>query len=422
MKRFFLCLVWALSVLGLSAQSLDKAKENFKANKLAEAKTEIDKVVADPKLQKNGEAWFYKSKIYTAIANNEQLKATVPDALTQSFEALKKALADDKTLLLMMQEQYKPMTDIYQAYFQAGAANYNAGKYPEALANFQGAIIALAFMSEKGWVKQGIDSTATLYSGISAEKANNRDQALVYYKQIADSGITKIGGNDMVEIYKWVADYYSQKKDIPNTQKYLALGQKSYPTDLFWADTELELARKSGNKDSLFAKYEDVTKKFPTNHLFWYNYGLEMYQYASDTSKGKRPANSDELTAKAQQSLAKSLEIKPDYPQAALVLGQISYNSGVDLQSQAKAIKGTKPEDVKKRTELRAQMVKKFDDALPYFEKVEQELGSKGKLKMDEKTVLKDTYDLMITIYEQKNVKDKATAYTNKFNNVDKDH
>ncbi|HMH35125.1 MAG TPA: hypothetical protein VK543_18945, partial [Puia sp.] len=330
MKRFLLSLAWALLVLGLSAQSLDKAKENFKANKLADAKTEIDKVVADPKLQKNGEAWYYKSKIYTAIANNEQLKATVPDALSQSFDALKKALADDKTLLLMMQEQYKPMTDIYQAYFQAGAANYNAGKYPEALTNFQGAISALAFMSEKGWVKQGIDSTATLYSGISAEKGNNRDQALVYYKQIADSGITKIGGNDMVEIYKWVADYYSQKKDIPNTQKYLALGQKSYPNDLFWPDTELELARKSGNKDSLFAKYEDVTKKFPTNHLFWYNYGLEMYQYASDTSKGKRPANSDELTAKAQQSLTKSLEIKPDYPQAALVLGQISYNSGVD--------------------------------------------------------------------------------------------
>jgi len=422
MKRFLLSLAWALLVLGLSAQSLDKAKENFKANKLADAKTEIDKVVADPKLQKNGEAWYYKSKIYTAIANNEQLKATVPDALSQSFDALKKALADDKTLLLMMQEQYKPMTDIYQAYFQAGAANYNAGKYPEALTNFQGAISALAFMSEKGWVKQGIDSTATLYSGISAEKGNNRDQALVYYKQIADSGITKIGGNDMVEIYKWVADYYSQKKDIPNTQKYLALGQKSYPNDLFWPDTELELARKSGNKDSLFAKYEDVTKKFPTNHLFWYNYGLEMYQYASDTSKGKRPANSDELTAKAQQSLTKSLEIKPDYPQAALVLGQISYNSGVDLQTQAKAVKGSKPEDVKKRTELRAQMVKKFDDALPYFEKVEQDLGTKGKLKMEEKTVLKDTYDLMITIYEQKNVKDKATAYTNKFNSVDKDH
>ena len=41
---------------------------------------------------------------------------------------------------------------------------------------------------------------------------------------------------------------------------------------------------------------------------------------------------------------------------------------------------------------------------------------------MQEKQALKDAYDLMITIYETKNVKDKATAYTDKFNNVDKVH
>jgi hypothetical protein len=53
---------------------------------------------------------------------------------------------------------------------------------------------------------------------------------------------------------------------------------------------------------------------------------------------------------------------------------------------------------------------------------VDQDLGGKGKLKMDEKSSLKDAYDLLITIYEQKNVRDKADAYTTKFNNVDKDH
>ena len=56
------------------------------------------------------------------------------------------------------------------------------------------------------------------------------------------------------------------------------------------------------------------------------------------------------------------------------------------------------------------------------FEKVDQDLGTKGKLKMEEKNVLKDAYDLMITIYEQKNIKEKIDAYTAKFNNVDKDH
>ena len=72
--------------------------------------------------------------------------------------------------------------------------------------------------------------------------------------------------------------------------------------------------------------------------------------------------------------------------------------------------------------DLRVAADKKFDEAIPYFEMVEKDLGSKGKLKMDEKTSLKDAYDLLITIYEQKNLKDKVDVYTTKFNNVDKDH
>jgi len=351
------------------------------------------------------------------------MKGSVPDALSQSFEAMKKYVqTDDKMLFSLMQEQYKPVTDIYTSYFQAGAANYNAGKFGDASTDFKGAIETLDYMQKKGWVKATMDTNSIFYAGICAEKANKRDEAVLYYQTIADSGITKIGGNDMTEIYKWVVDYYNQKKDKANTAKYLAIGEKVFPNDLFWPDTELEIARKGGNKDTLFATYESILKKFPNNHLFNYNYGLETYQYATDTSSGKRPANSDELVKRAQQSLNKSLEIKPDYPQAALVLGQIAYNAGVDFTQAAKAVKGTKPEDVKKRTDLRAQAAKKFDEALPYFEKVDQNLGTKGKLKQEDKSVLKDAYDLMITIYEQKNVKDKAAAYTTKFNNVDKDH
>ena len=80
-------------------------------------------------------------------------------------------------------------------------------------------------MYKQGWIKQSMDSTSLLYAGISAEKSNKRDEAVIYYKIIADSGITKIGGNDMAEIYKWLADYYTRKNDKANAAKYTALGQ-----------------------------------------------------------------------------------------------------------------------------------------------------------------------------------------------------
>jgi hypothetical protein len=423
MRRLFLTGFLALIGMGLFAQSVDKAKDLLKAGKLADAKTEIDKVLAVDKNQKNGEAWYTKLKIYNAIAASPTLSGQFPDARDSAFAALKTyTVVDDKKLLLLQLDGYKPVNEIYQGYFQIGANDYNGNKYDSALHNFKGALETSSFMNAKGWTTLKIDTTSTLYAGISAEKAGKKDTAAVYYSRLADAKIKMINNSNMIDIYKWLVDYYNTKKDEANTRKYISIAKELYPDDLFWPSTELDNARAKGNKDSLFVLYDSIVTHFPKNYLFFFNFGLELYQYASDTSSGHKPANADTLTSKAQEMLKKCLDLQPDYPQAALVLGQISYNAGVDLQADTKKIPGKGPDDIKKRADLRIAAGKKFDEAIPYFEKVDQDLGSKGKLKMEEKSALKDAYDLLITIYETKGVKDKAAAYTDKFNNVDKNH
>jgi tetratricopeptide (TPR) repeat protein len=423
MRRLFLTGFLALAGMGLFAQSVDKAKDLLKANKIADAKTQIDGALAVEKNQKSPDAWYYKLKIYNAIAAGP-LAAQYPDARQQAFDALKKYVeVDDKKLLLLQIDGYKPVNEIYQGFFQIGANDYNAAKYDSALTNFNGAIETSSFMNSKGWTTLKLDTTSTLYAGISAEKAGKKDTAAIYYGRLADAKIDKINNSNMIDIYKWLVDYYNNtKKDEAMTQKYLGIAEKIFPDDLFWPSTRLEILRAKGNKDSLFVEYDTIVAHFPKNYLFFFNFGLELYQYASDTSSGQRPANADTLIAKAQVMLKSCLALQPDYPQAALVMGQISYNQGVDLQAQTKKIPGKGPDDIKKRADLRIAAGKKFDEAIPYFEKVDQDLGSKGKLKMEEKSALKDAYDLLITIYETKNVKEKADAYTTKYNNVDKDH
>jgi hypothetical protein len=423
MKRMLLSLVLAVVFTGLYAQTVDKAKELLKANKLAEAKDEIDKTLLIEKNQKNAEAWYYKVKIYNAIAANDQLKTQYPDALLQSLAALKNYVQyDDKKFTLLILDSYKPINEIYQGLFQAGANDYNVQKYADALVNFKGAISAIGFMYKEGWIKQSMDSTATLYAGISAEKADKRDEALIYYKTIADSGITKIGGNDMAEIYKWLADYYTRKGDKENAVKYTALGKQKYPADIFYDELTLDALRKSGNKDSLFAEYEIINKEHPDSAIYYFNYGLELYQYATDTSTGKRVANSDDLIKKAQDRLLTSYKLNPNYPQTSLVLGQISYNEGVEFQILGKPKGNTNADELKKRQDYRAMSVKKFDEAIPYLEKVDQLLGSQGKLRKADKVALRDAYDMLITIYESKKDKPKIDAWTDKYNNVDKVH
>jgi lipopolysaccharide biosynthesis regulator YciM len=133
------------------------------------------------------------------------------------------------------------------------------------------------------------------------------------------------------------------------------------------------------------------------------------------------------LTDKAIQNVQKSIELDAKYPNSRMLLGQIYYNQAVDIINKNKAIKPKgnvklTPVQLKEKETLRQESAKKFDQAIEQFVKIDELLGGRGKLKMEEKQFLKDSYDLLITIYEQKQDQTKATAYTEKFNNVDKVH
>src|ERR687890_240695 len=71
-------------------------------------------------------------------------------------------------------------------------------------------------ISQQGWTNNVVlDTTTTLYAGISAEKANKLDEAAVYYGKIAEKKAT---GEGFIEIYKWLADHYKQKGDVAASQ------------------------------------------------------------------------------------------------------------------------------------------------------------------------------------------------------------
>jgi hypothetical protein len=421
MKRVLFSMLLAFLVTGLYAQKLDKAKDKLKEGKLDEAKSEVDAFLAIDKNQKNADAWYTKAKVYNAIAASDKSKADESHAI--AFDALKKYVQyDDKLLISLQIDKYQPLNDIYGAYFKQGADNFNDKKYDVSYSGFKNALEVSKYMAEKGWLTSKIDTTSTLYAGVSAEKLEKPDEAAVYYGQLADNKITKYGGDDLVGIYQWLARHYADKKDTANANKYVALGRELFPKDTFWPSLELDMAKEGNDKNALFAKYEDVINRYPENHLFQYDYAYELYKYAYDTAKSKRPANSDELIAKALTNVSGVIKIKPDYAQAQLFAGQIIFNQGVDMLAESKKIKGTKPEDVKKKSDLKAEAMKKFDESTPYFLQVDKLLAGQGKLKMDEKQALKEAYDLLITIYDQKNMKDKVKEYEVKFNDVDRVH
>ncbi len=459
MKNVVLTALLAISGFLLHAQKIDKAKDLLSKKKYTEAKTEIDGVLAVDKNKTSADAWYQKAKIYIAISKDSSLKATVPDARAQAFDALKQYMElegkekdSSKRNIALTLENNQPFVDLYAGYSKDAASFYNAGNYNDALTNFKNCLDVFDFMATKKLVAVKLDTTTTLYAGISAEKANKRDEAAIYYGKIAEA---KAKGEGFDQIYKWLADHYKQKGDVKTSSKFVALGREVYPADTFWSGFELDMLREGTNKDDLWKKYEEVIAANPNNHLYLFNYGVELYQAGYDQEASKRPANSKELISKAREVLTKTLTLKPDYPNAHMVLGQISYNEGVDLNKENQAIKPAPggrltPDQSKKKEELRIAVVQKFDEAIPHFKKVDELLDSQGKLKMEDKEILKNALDLMLIANDEKKaqLEQKRNAaevkkvaadvkqyeaqlkelqadidkYTDKYNNVDRKH
>ena len=158
LKTFFLSLLLVSASAGLFAQKLDKAKDLLGKQKYTEARTEIDNFLANEKNKTNSEAWYLKGKIYSSIALDSVLQASVPDAKPQAMDALKKYIELEnqikdttKRYLLLTLENRKPITDLYSAYSKQAASYYNAGNFNDALTGFQGSLDVFDMLSKQGW-------------------------------------------------------------------------------------------------------------------------------------------------------------------------------------------------------------------------------------------------------------------------------
>jgi hypothetical protein len=90
-----------------------------------------------------------------------------------------------------------------------GALSTIRNDYKNAYPNFKNCLAVSDYMIEKKWSTQTFDTSVVLYTGVSAEKSEMKDEAAFYYGRLAQAKVT---GEGMVEIYKWLVDHYNTKK------------------------------------------------------------------------------------------------------------------------------------------------------------------------------------------------------------------
>jgi hypothetical protein len=417
MQKHLFALIITVASSGLFAQNIDDIKDLISKGQWDKAKASVDAFLTKEKNAAKWEGWFYKGVIYNEIAKSEQFKSLAPDGRMEALAAFKKYYELDPKAIQATLEQHVRLFDIYSGYFDLAAAEFNNKKYDEAYKNFKNAYTTEEYIASKGFEYNNFkfpefDTTLIQNIALSAYMAKKEDEATVWYQKIAERKIAGKGNND---VYQFLVDYYNKKKDMANREKYLQMGREFYPEDDFWYQTELSDVDEK-DKKALFAKYENLSVKYPTKHILFYNYAVELFNYLY--TGDKKPDDYKESQKKLETAIKRSLEAKKDYTEANVIISRHFYNVSFDLQDEQKLIKGNTPADQKKKNDMKANIIAKFDEMIPYAQAAYDAFNSKATLKASEKGNFKMVCDLLASAYEYKGVKDKAEEYKKKQDSI----
>ncbi len=422
MKKITLWVVMAFVASTGWAQNLEQINDLMAKMKFKEARVGIDKYLQDAKKANDSEAWYYKGRIYNSLSRD----STVPQSdlfnlRSEAFASFKKnQLLDPKDIYLAL-EAHVSYLDLYFGFYDLGAKEFNASKFDGALESFKKAMEVKDYIISKKYTYEQtalypLDTSLVLNAAASALQAKKEDEAVSMYRKLTDANVS---GKDYKEVYEYLVDYYSKKEDESSLKPLLEKAKRFYPKNDYWLDVEVRAVSKKGDKAALLAKYDELIAQNPTNFTLAYNYAIEQY----NVLYGKDAKPTEDLTAKHKLTETLKNAIANENIEdisATVLMANHLFNMSADLLNASNIIKSTKPDDVKKKADLKAAANKSMDECITHAEtavKFYEAIPSKtGGQKANYKIVL----SYLIDIYGIKNNKAKVAEYEKKNAAADK--
>ena len=422
MRRILFTFLAAVGMLTANAQNLNKIKDAMAAKKIAEAKAMVETLLASPKNQKNPEILYLKGKVLSAIAADSTERKAMPEARLQALDAFKKSLEADKNqaTLFLTVDNYQPVFSLYASGFEEGAGYYNDEKYNEALAIFKTTGVIGDYIFSQGWGLYQLDTTLIYYMGLASINAKKEDEAISYFAKLADANVG--GSPDMATPYRYLAKHYFDKKDDININKYINAGLKLFPKDDYLPLLAMDYVRDKGDAAGILKKFEELLAINPESFDLTFEYAGELFSETHVAESSKRPADYTEKCKKIEGLYNKALTLKPESYETMLSLGKHFYNQLLFIEEDMYKVRGTKPEDVKKKAELQAFMDEIIVKTIPPLEKVFTRFDAMGKLKVGERSNFKSACTLLNYCYDKKKDKAKADFYQKKYDEADAAH
>ncbi|MEP7238723.1 MAG: hypothetical protein ABI685_12680 [Ferruginibacter sp.] len=413
MKKYLLVFTLFMAAQYAGAQDLKNIKINVTLNKFDQAKTEIDSYLADQKNAAKPEGWYYKAYIYNSLGRVATKPVAESKTLYQSsFDALKKYAELDPKAPLTAEENNSTMFNIYYGYYDLGVKTYNEKNYTESFDLFKKALDVHDYIYGKPLtgpnnLKLAAHDTDLIWNlAVLANELKKADETSFYYKKIADADL---GDEKYAAAYDALVLKYKREKNAELFAKYNAAAKKHYPIDIpYWEAQEIEFAVKDLENEALLDKYEELTKTLPNNYIVFYNYGIEVDKFInSKESTGKDIAA---YKNKLLELFKKANSIKSTV-EGNLQLANIYYSKTYDLQEQAAKIKGTKPAEVKLKSDLQASIKSTMNEAIPFAEEAVKLLAALKEYKFADKANYKLALEILSNAYKMNGNAAKVAEY-----------
>ncbi|HVX26018.1 MAG TPA: hypothetical protein VHB70_06735 [Parafilimonas sp.] len=413
MKRVILTLALVFGIIYLNAQDEAVIQLYATQKKWEQAKEQVDKWLADPKLKDKDKptAYLWKLTVYSQLFVDSSLSQKYPDAKDQAIDALNKYVALDPTLKQMKEQNFASgVGNLYSGSFDKGREAFNAKDWQTAFKNFSEAERLGDFLLSNKLSSNTatVDTVTVLYTGYAAQNAQLTDSAAKYYGILAD---LKVSGKDYEDIYKYLIQYYSDKKDDANFKKYLAEAKELYPNDSsVWTQFEMGNLTENADLPKLLAQYQQDVAAGNMNEDKYASYGQALATNDKDQLDKLDSTQKVNLKIAAAQAFSKAYELDSANGLYAFNTGVIYYGIYSDLDDRYHANQGEGAALKANRAAISKQETAYSDTAAEWLGKAYNTLKAKTDRSKVETVSLNRAVDYLANIYYWKRDQTKVNG------------
>ena len=427
MKKFLLLTLLAATIQLVQAQDYNQVQPKYLIGKFEDAKTEIDKVMADPKGPGKAESWYWKAKVYAAIYQNPVLRAKFPSIVKDADAAFTKYQEMEPSLELAKKNGPEGYFDMYKTSFGEAIKFFNGKKWDDAADNFFIAVTYSDKIFSNKWTSstQPYDTTSILYLGYAYQNGNKSANAVKAYGRLADY---KIGGENYLDIYKYLVDYYTKNKNEESFKKYLAVAKELYPKES-WDDFEMEYLDRNNTLAEKTAIYDKEDAAGTLSEVKYLQFG-DLFVNVKNKEKDLDSLQHLKYTLKAADAFKKAYAKNSQNAIAAFNVGVIYYNIYGEYDDKyagnirtLQGINANRPpadKDPKKKAaadakfkeqtdglkklnaDIEKPLMENLDNSIDWIEKSYTILKAKSDRNKTEKSVINKSVDFLANLYAYK--------------------